>query len=68
MNGSNRTFSAEGSGTFYFTYDKRYTKTSFSLYSKPDIGYKLQGVYLSLIHIWKRHLRSPSLRESRRYR
>ena len=45
VNGSNRTFSAEGSGTFYFTYDKRYTKTSFSLYSKPDIGYKLQGVY-----------------------
>lgn len=45
VNGSNRTFSAEGSGTFYFTYDKRYKNTSFSLYSKPDIGYKLQGVY-----------------------
>ena len=47
VNGSNRTFSAEGSGTFYFTYDKRYKNTSFSLYSKPDIGYKLQGVYSS---------------------
>ena len=45
VNGSNHTFSAEGSGTFYFTYDKRYKNTSFSLYSKPDIGYKLQGVY-----------------------
>ena len=45
VNGSNRTFSAEGSGTFHFTYDKRYKNTSFSLYSKPDIGYKLQGVY-----------------------
>lgn len=45
VNGSNRTFHAGDNGTFYFTYDKRYTKTSFSLYSKPDIGYKLQGVY-----------------------
>ena len=45
VNGSNRTFHAQDHGTFYFTYDKRYTKTSFSLYSKPDIGYKLQGVY-----------------------
>ena len=45
VNGRNRTFRAEENGTFYFTYDKRYKKTSFSLYSTPDIGYKLDGVY-----------------------
>lgn len=45
VNGRNRTFTCGDNGTFYFTYDKRYTTTSFSLYSKPDIGYKLEGVY-----------------------
>ena len=45
VNGRNRTFLAEENGTFYFTYDKRYKTTSFSLYSTPDIGYKLDGVY-----------------------
>lgn len=44
VNGKNRTFRAEDHGTFYFTIDDRYTDV-FSLYSVPDIGYKLEGVY-----------------------
>ncbi len=45
VNGQNRTFTAGDNGTFYFTLDTRYTNSSLSLYSKPDIGYKLGGVY-----------------------
>ncbi len=45
VNGTNRTFTAEDHGTFYFTLDTRYTNSSFSLYSQADIGYKLGGVY-----------------------
>ena len=45
VNGQNRTFTAGDNGTFYFTLDTRYTNSSLSLYSKPDIGYKLSGVY-----------------------
>lgn len=45
VNGRNRTFTAGEHGTFYFTIDTRYVNSSFSLYSKPDVGYKLQGVY-----------------------
>ncbi len=45
VNGQNRTFTAGDNGTFYFTLDTRYTSSSLSLYSKPDIGYKLGGVY-----------------------
>ena len=45
VNGTNRTFTAEENGTFYFTLDTRYTNSSFSLYSNPAIGYKLGGVY-----------------------
>ena len=45
VNGQNRTFTAGDNGTFYFTLDTRYTNSSLSLYSKPDIGYKLGGIY-----------------------
>ena len=45
VNGQNRAFAAGDNGTFYFTLDTRYTSSSLSLYSKPDIGYKLGGVY-----------------------
>lgn len=45
VNGLNRNFTAGDNGTFYFTLDTRYTSSSLSLYSKPDIGYKLGGVY-----------------------
>ncbi len=45
VNGTNRTFTAEENGTFYFTLDTRYTNSSFSLYSNPAIGYKLGGIY-----------------------
>ena len=45
VNGLNRSFTAGDNGTFYFTLDTRYTNSSLSLYSKPDIGYKLGGVY-----------------------
>ena len=45
VNGQNRAFAAGDNVTFYFTLDTRYTSSSLSLYSKPDIGYKLGGVY-----------------------
>ena len=45
LNGQNRTFTAIGNGTFSFTLDTRYTNEAFSLYSAPDVGYKLEGVY-----------------------
>ncbi len=45
LNGKNRTFTAGDNGTFYFTLDTRYTNSAFSLYSRPDTGYKLEGVY-----------------------
>ena len=45
VNGRNRSFTAGDNGTFYFTLDTRYKNSSLSLYSKPDIGYKLGGVY-----------------------
>ena len=45
VNGRNRTFHAGDNGTFYFTLDTRYTDSAFSLYSRPDIGYKVQGIY-----------------------
>lgn len=45
VNGRNRTFEAGNHGSFYFTLDTRYKNTAFSLYSKPELGYKLQGVY-----------------------
>ncbi|MCI8610159.1 MAG: transglutaminase domain-containing protein [Firmicutes bacterium] len=45
VNGSNRSFEAGANGTFYFTLDTRYTKSALSLYAKPDIGYKLKGIY-----------------------
>ena len=44
VNGKNRTFRADDHGTFYFTIDDRYVDV-FSLYSEPDIGYKLEGIY-----------------------
>lgn len=45
VNGADRTFEAGENGTFYFTLDTRYKGKEFSLYSKPDIGYKLDGIY-----------------------
>ena len=45
LNGQNRTFTAGDNGTFSFTLDTRYTDSAFSLYSKPDTGYKLEGIY-----------------------
>ena len=45
VNGANRTFEAGENGTFYFTLDTRCKGKEFSLYSKPDIGYKLGGIY-----------------------
>ena len=45
LNGRNRTFTAGDNGTFYFTLDTRYQDSSFSLYSRPDIGYKVEGIY-----------------------
>ncbi len=45
VNGRNRSFTAGDNGTFYFTLNTRYKNSSLSLYSKPDIGYKLGGVY-----------------------
>ncbi len=45
VNGRNRSFAAGNNGTFYFTLDTRYKNSSMSLYSNPDIGYKLGGVY-----------------------
>jgi len=44
-NGQNRTFTAGDNGTFYFTIDTRYLDSEFSLYSRPDTGYKLEGIY-----------------------
>ena len=48
LNGQNRTFTAEDNGTFYFTLDTRYKDSSFSLYSQPDVGYKVEGIYSSV--------------------
>ena len=45
VNGRNRSFTAGDNGTFCFTLDTRYKNSSLSLYSSPDIGYKLGGVY-----------------------
>ena len=45
VNGKNRTFTAGDNGTFYFTVDTRYINDSFSLYSRPDTGYKVEGIY-----------------------
>lgn len=45
VNGSNRSFTAQEHGSFSFTLDTAYKNSSFSLYSAPDIGYKLVGVY-----------------------
>ena len=45
VNGRNRSFTAGDNGTFCFTLDTRYKNSSLSLYSDPDIGYKLGGVY-----------------------
>ena len=45
VNGRNRSFTAGDNGTFCFTLDTRYKNSSLSLYSEPDIGYKLGGVY-----------------------
>ncbi|MBQ4650042.1 MAG: peptidoglycan-binding protein [Firmicutes bacterium] len=45
INGKNRTFTSGENGHFYFTIDNRYVNEEFSLYSKPDIGYKLDGIY-----------------------
>lgn len=45
VNGADRTFEAGDNGTFYFTLDTRYKGQEFSLYSKPDVGYKLGGIY-----------------------
>lgn len=45
VNGADRTFEAGENGTFYFTLDTRCKGKEFSLYSKPDIGYKLEGIY-----------------------
>ena len=45
VNGRNRTIEAEDHGTFYFTLDTRYTNSSLSLYSVPEVGYKLKGIY-----------------------
>lgn len=45
INGRDRTFSAEENGTFWFTVDNRCKGQEFSLYSKPNIGYKLGGIY-----------------------
>lgn len=48
LNGQNRTFTAGDNGTFYFTLDTRYKDSSFSLYSQPDVGYKVEGIYSSV--------------------
>ena len=45
VNGRNRTIEAGDHGTFYFTLDTRYKDSALSLYAKPEIGYKLKGVY-----------------------
>ncbi len=45
VNGSNRTFQSGDNGTFYFTINTAYKNSSFSLYSRPDIGYKVDGIY-----------------------
>lgn len=45
VNGRNRSFTAGDNGTFCFTLDTSYKNSSLSLYSAPDIGYKLGGVY-----------------------
>lgn len=45
INGRNRSFIAEDHGTFSFTIDNRCKNQEFSLYSAPDVGYKLEGVY-----------------------
>ena len=45
VNGRNRSFTAGDNGTFCFTLDTSYKNSSLSLYSDPDIGYKLGGVY-----------------------
>ena len=45
VNGRNRSFTAGDNGTFCFTLDTSYKNSSLSLYSSPDIGYKLGGVY-----------------------
>ncbi|MCI6012622.1 MAG: fibronectin type III domain-containing protein, partial [Firmicutes bacterium] len=45
VNGRNRTIEAGNHGTFYFTLDTRYKDSALSLYSKPEIGYKVQGIY-----------------------
>lgn len=45
VNGRNRSFIAGDNGTFCFTLDTSYKNSSLSLYSDPDIGYKLGGVY-----------------------
>lgn len=45
VNGANRTFETGGNGTFSFTLDTRHKGNEFSLYSIPDTGYKLEGIY-----------------------
>ncbi len=45
VNDANRTITAGDNGTFYFTLDTRYTNSSLSIYSKPEVGYKLGGIY-----------------------
>ena len=45
VNGANRTFETGGNGTFSFTLDTRHKGDEFSLYSIPDTGYKLEGIY-----------------------
>lgn len=44
-NGQNRTFTAGEHGSFSFTIDTSNPGTEFSLYSKPDTGYKVSGIY-----------------------
>ncbi|MDY3240180.1 MAG: transglutaminase domain-containing protein [Anaerovoracaceae bacterium] len=45
VNGRNRTIKAGDHGTFHFTLDTRYKDSALSLYAKPEIGYKLKGIY-----------------------
>ncbi|MBR5229922.1 MAG: peptidoglycan-binding protein [Firmicutes bacterium] len=45
INGKNRTFTSGENGSFCFTIDNRCKDKEFSLYSTPDIGYKLEGIY-----------------------
>lgn len=45
IKGKNRFFAAEEHGTFAFYYQNRYWGYTSTIYAKPDIGYKVKGIY-----------------------